>query len=96
MSSLPYANRPAVRDSWMSYSIFVGRGGRIPRFETVREGSAYHSLVRKRLDLLDGAGSPLLEGDTVQLFQNHPVSIQLPKQSKDTQLRNRIFVRRSW
>lgn len=29
---------------------------------------AYHRLVRESLDLLDGAGSSLLEGNTVHLF----------------------------
>ena len=30
-------------------------------------GFSYHCLLRKLLDLLHGAGSPLLEADTVQL-----------------------------
>lgn len=29
---------------------------------------SYHSLLGESLDLLDGPGSPLLEGDTVHLF----------------------------
>lgn len=32
--------------------------------------SAYHRLVRESLDLLDGAGSSLLEGHTVHLFKD--------------------------
>lgn len=71
--------RTAVVPSWsmscsissvVAYAALVSGDGR-------RGGSAYHSLVRKGLDLLDSAGGPLLEGDTVQLFQNRPVSIRL-------------------
>ena len=31
-------------------------------------GASYHRQGGEGLDLLDGAGSPLLEGDTVKLF----------------------------
>lgn len=31
-------------------------------------GRSYHRLGGKGLDLLDGLGSPLLEGDTMELF----------------------------
>jgi hypothetical protein len=30
--------------------------------------STYHSLLSESTDLLDGAGSPLLEGNTVDLY----------------------------
>ena len=39
-----------------------------------REGGAYHGLVCEFLDLLDGAGGSLLEGDAMQL--NETVSPQ--------------------
>lgn len=37
----------------------------IPQGRVIRE--SYHSLDSEVLDLLDGAGSPLLEGNTVHL-----------------------------
>lgn len=60
--------------------IFSGSGGSIfSRGGCVLSGEkvliAYHRLVRESLDLLDGAGSSLLEGHTVHLFARNSISI---------------------
>lgn len=41
--------------------------------------NAYHRLVSESLDLLDGTGSSLLEGNTVHLLNTVPSVLAIPK-----------------
>lgn len=53
-------------------------GGAVSRSGGRKVSCAYHGLVGELLDLLDGTGSPLLEGDTVQLFHARLSAIRRP------------------
>lgn len=61
--------RLLIRKSSVGRAKFLARRG--------EASCAYHGLVGELLDLLDGAGSPLLEGDTVHLIQNKTVSVSV-------------------